>query len=150
MYLKTFKCYQIFSNLNKFKIQILCLFFLFIFISVSSQQQVQTDSKEIFTNEFFLNKRVHYILKDYLKKDKITILDKDSLITDKPLNYSNERMKLAIDNKMSDADLFVQYYILNPDLAYVSLWGDISAISFTFAKKGGKWIFFDYSIRETR
>ncbi len=135
MYLKTFKYYQIFSNLNKLKIQILYLFFLFMFISVSSQQQVQTDSKEIFTNEFFLNKRVHYILKDYLKKDKITIFDKDSLITDKPLNYSNERIKLAIDNKLSDADLFVQYYILNPDLAYVSLWGDISAISFTFAKK---------------
>lgn len=125
-------------------------FFLFIFSSVSSQQQVQTDSKETFTNEFFSNKRVHHILKDFLKKNKITILDKDSIITNKPLDYSNERIKLAINNKLSDADLFVQYYIINPDLAYVSLWGNINAVSFTFAKKGGKWIFFDYSIRETR
>jgi hypothetical protein len=150
MYLRIFKCYQIFSNLNKLKIQTLCLFFLFIFSSVSSQQQVQTDSKETFTNEFFSNKRVHHILKDFLKKNKITILDKDSIITNKPLDYSNERIKLAINNKLSDADLFVQYYIINPDLAYVSLWGNIKAVSFTFAKKGGKWIFFDYSIRETR
>ncbi|GEM_PF-3541338 len=150
MYLKTFKCYQIFSNLSKFKIQILCLFCLFIIISVSGQQHIQTDSKEIFTNEFFSNKRVQYILKDYLKKDKIIILDNDSLITNKPLKYSNEKITLAIDKKLSNADLFVQYYILNPDLAYVSLWGDIDAISFTFAKKRGKWIFFDYSIRKTR
>lgn len=150
MYLKTFKCYQIFSNLNKLKIQILCLFCLFINISVSSQQQIQTDSKEIFTNELFSNKRVQYILKDYLKKNKIIILDKDSLITNKPLKYSNERMTFFIDKKLSNADLFVQYYILNPDLAYVSLWGDIDAISFTFGKKRGKWIFFDYSIRKTR
>ncbi|WP_312177613.1 hypothetical protein, partial [Chryseobacterium sp.] len=134
MYLKTFKCYQIFSNLSKFKIQILCLFCLFIIISVSGQQHIQTDSKEIFTNEFFSNKRVQYILKDYLKKDKIIILDNDSLITNKPLKYSNEKITLAIDKKLSNADLFVQYYILNPDLAYVSLWGDIDAISFTFAK----------------
>jgi hypothetical protein len=48
---------------------------------------------------------------------------------------------LVIDKKLSNADLFVRYYILNPDLAYVSLWGDNDAISFTFAKKRGKWIF---------
>ncbi|HAO05556.1 hypothetical protein [Chryseobacterium mucoviscidosis] len=150
MYLRTFKCYQISSNLNKLKIQVLCLFFLFIFSFVFSQQQIQANSKETFTHEFFSNKRVHYILKEHLKKNKITILDKDSLITNKPLDYSNERIKLAIDNKHSNADLFVQYYIINQDLAYVSLWGNINAVSFTFAKKGGKWIFFDYSIRETR
>jgi hypothetical protein len=124
------------------------IIYLYAFLALKSL--IQADSKEIFRNEFFSNKRVQYILKDYLKKDKIIILDKDSLITNKPLKYSNERMKLAIDNKMSDADLFVQYYILNPDLAYVSLWGNIDAISCTFAKKGGKWIFFDYSIRKTR
>jgi len=150
MYLKTFKCHQIFSNLYRLKIQILCLSCLFINISVSGQQHIQTDSKEIFTNEFFSNKRVQYILKGYLKKDKIIILDNDSLITNKPLKYSNERITLAINKKLSNADLFVQYYILNPDLAYVSLWGGIDAISFTFAKKRGKWIFFDYSIRTTR
>lgn len=147
---KTFKCYQIFSNLNELKIQILCLFYLFIIISVSGQQQIQKDSKEIFTNELFLNKRVQYILIDYLKKNKIILSDKDSLITNKPLKYSNERITLVIDKKLSNADLYVQYYILNPDLAYISLWGNIDAISFTFAKKRGKWIFFDYSIRKTR
>lgn len=100
-------------NLSKLKIQILCFFCLFIIISVSGQQHTQIDSKEIFTNEFFSNNRVQYILKDYLKKNKIIILNKDSLITNKPLKYSNERITLAIDKKLSNADLFVQYYILN-------------------------------------
>jgi hypothetical protein len=70
---------------------------------------------------------------------------------DYSVSFAKEDLNsIAIDNKMFDADLFVQYYILNPDLAYVSLWGAIDAISFTFAKKRGKWMFFDYSIRKTR
>lgn len=151
MHLKTFKCYPIFLNLIRFKIQLISFLFLFIFGSVSGQQK-KTDSKEEFTNEFLANKRVHYVLKESLKKDKIIISDKDSLITNKPLNYSNERIKLIIDNKLQEADLHVQYYIINQDLAYVVLFKNTNeAISFIFVKSKNpeKWNFFDSTIRAT-
>lgn len=150
MCLKTFKCYPIFLNLTRFKMQLISFLFLFIFSSVSGQQQ-KKDSKEIFTNEFLSNRRVHYVLKERIKKNKITISDKDSLITNKQLNYSDESIKLVVANKLPEADLHVRYYIINPDLAYVVFFRNINeGISFIFVKKRGKWNFFDYTVRETR
>lgn len=147
MFQQISKCYQTFLNRSRFKI--ITFFFLFVCSSNFICQQRQTD-RELFNNELFSNKRVQYILKTHIKKKEILISDKDSLMTNKSLNYSNAEITIILKNKVKEADLHVTYYIVNPDLAYVSFWENTNeAISFLFGKKGGKWIFFDYSIRET-
>lgn len=148
MYQKIFNCYQIFLNLNRFKV----MSFLFCFISGALMCQ-QISDKEIFTNEFLSNKRVHYVLKERIKKKEILISDKNNLITNKPLSYSNEGITVLVSNTLKEADLSVQYYIINPDLAYVVLFREGNeGISFIFVKtkNPSKWNFFEYSIRETR
>lgn len=137
-----------FLTLNRFKI--INLLFFCRFGLLMSQQ---INEKEKFTNEFIANKRVHHILKERIQKKEIFISDKNHLITSKPLSYSNDEVAITIDNMLQEADLSVQYYIINPDLAYVVLFRDTNeGISFIFvkAKNPDKWNFFEFSVRETR
>lgn len=135
---------------SKSKLGIITFFFLFACSSHCMCQQKHID-RELFNKELFSNKRVQYIFKKYIKKKEILIMDKDSLLTNKRLDYSNDEIKIVVNNKLKEADLYVTYYIVNPDLAYVSFWENSNeAISFIFGKIKEKWIFFDYTIRETR
>lgn len=151
MYLKTFRCCQIFLNQDKIKMKFISILFLLAFTFITGQQRQSAEAKELFTNDFLSNIRVHHVLKERLKKDKIIISDKDSLITNKPLQYSDDNIIIAINNKMDKADLYVKYYIINPDLAYAVFFKNTNeGISFIFLKRNEKWNFFDYNIRETR
>lgn len=151
MYLKTFRCCQIFLNQDKIKMKFISILFLLAFTFITGQKRQSAEAKELFTNEFLSNKRVHHVLKERVKKDEIIISDKDRLITNKPLQYSDDNIIITIDNKIDKADFYVKYYIINPDLAYAVFFRDTNeGISFIFLKRNERWNFFEYHIRGTR
>lgn len=92
------------------------------------------------------------IKQKFPNKNEIIILDSKQLITKEPLSFTNRDIKIIIDNKETpNNDLFVKYYKVNNDLAYIVFWAnDNDAICFIVVKNDKNWSIADAITRNIR
>ena len=141
---------------NKIKIIYYLLCIVTIVSSCTSHTSIAKKDKENFAEQFFTNKLFYGAMKkNYPNKNEIFVSDPDHLISEKSLVYSNREIVIKInDNNLSKNDLYLKYYIINSELAYVVFWTNtIEGISFVLVKSKldeSKWNIFDVTYRNIR
>ncbi|WP_449397459.1 hypothetical protein [Chryseobacterium wanjuense] len=111
--------------------------------------------KALLNNFSWINFFMGQSKKNYPNKNDIYISDPDHLISKESSSYTNRDIKIKInDNNSIKSDLYLKYYIINSDLAYVVFWTKtIEGISFVLIKSRedkSKWVIFDVNYKNIR
>lgn len=134
------------------------LIILIAFVLITNSCAINNNTSKTFENTFneyfFMDKRFYSVMRNqFQNKNQILISDSKKLIADHSLNFSNRDLKIKIstENNINENDLFVKYYKVNKELAYIIFWlNDNNAICFIVTNDNNKWNIADVIFRETR
>jgi hypothetical protein len=133
---------------------IILIVFVLITNSCAINKNTSKKTENTFNEFFFMDKRFYSVMKNqFQNKNEILISDSKNVISSHSLNFSNRDLKIKVntDNNIQDNDLFVKYYKVNKELAYIVFWrNDNNAICFIVTKDNNKWNIADVIFRETR